>query len=142
MNPSVFDLRFEGIIVFDTGDGMWRNELASHLFYDEAAKEWRGWTVGFSAYGNEPQGDQKAVLAVTSTRAPRRGFRSCAPVRSACPKGSTKDPHGVYDAEAGKWRLLVAEHAGKFRASIWESETWDGGYRRLGVPWRWTAPAR
>ena len=35
MNPSVFDLRFEGIIVFDMGDGLWRNELASHLFYDE-----------------------------------------------------------------------------------------------------------
>ena len=38
MNPSVFDLRFEGIIVFDTGDGMLRNELASHLFYDDAVE--------------------------------------------------------------------------------------------------------
>ena len=56
MNPSVFDIKFEGIIVFDTGDGMLRNELASHLFYDEASKEWRGWTVGFSAYGNDAQG--------------------------------------------------------------------------------------
>ena len=74
MNPSVFDIKFEGIIVFDTGDGMLRNELASHLFYDEASKEWRGWTVGFSAYGNDAQGAQKAVLAVSSTRDPRKGF--------------------------------------------------------------------
>lgn len=49
MNPSVFDLRFEGIIVFDMGDGLWHNELASHLFYDEASGQWRGWTTGFSA---------------------------------------------------------------------------------------------
>jgi hypothetical protein len=134
MNPSVFDLRFEGIIVFDTGDGLLRNELASHLFYDDAAKEWRGWTVGFSAYGNEPQGDQKAVLAVTSTRDPRRGFSIMRARPVGLPKGKHEDPHGVYDAEAGKWRLLVAEHAGKFRASIWESETWDSGYRRLSGP--------
>ena len=31
------------------------------------------------------------------------------------------------DAEAGKWRMLVAEHAGKFRSSMWESDAWDHG---------------
>jgi hypothetical protein len=56
MNPSVFDIKFEGIIVFDMGDGMLRNELASHLFWDDVSKEWRGWTVGFSSYGNDAQG--------------------------------------------------------------------------------------
>ena len=134
MNPSVFDLRFEGIIVFDTGDGMLRNELASHLFYDEASKEWRGWTVGFSAYGNDAQGAQKAVLAVSSTKDPRKGFSIMRAKPVGLPPGMHEDPHGIYDAEAGKWRMLVAEHAGKFRASIWESDDWDHGYSRLSGP--------
>lgn len=134
MDPSVFDLRFEGIIAFDTGDGMLRNELASHLFYDEASKEWRGWTVGFSAYGNDAQGAQKAVLAVSSTRDPRKGFSIMRAKPVGLPPGMHEDPHGIYDAEAGKWRMLLAEHAGNFRASMWESDTWDHGYERISGP--------
>lgn len=134
MNPSVFDLRFEGIIAFDTGDGMLRNELASHLFYDEASKEWRGWTVGFSAYGKDDKGEQKAVLAVSSTRDPRKGFSIMRAKPVGLPSGMHEDPHGIFDAEAGKWRMLLAEHAGKFRASIWESDDWDRGYTRLSGP--------
>jgi hypothetical protein len=134
MNPSVFDVRFEGIIVFDTGDGMLRNELASHLFYDEAAKEWRGWTVGFSAYGNDAQGAQKAVLAVSSKRDPRKGFSIMRAKPVGLPPGMHEDPHGIHDAEAGKWRMLLAEHDGKFRASVWESDAWDHGYKRLSGP--------
>jgi hypothetical protein len=134
MNPSVFNLRFEGIIVFDMGDGMLRNELASHLFYDEASKEWRGWTVGFSAYGKDAKGEQKAVLAVSSKRDPRKGFSVMRAKSVGLPQGMHEDPHGIYDAEAGKWRMLVAEHAGKFRASIWESDAWDHGYKRLSGP--------
>jgi hypothetical protein len=134
MNPSVFDLKFEGIIVFDMGDGMLRNELASHLFYDESSKEWRGWTVGFSAYGNDPNGTQKAVLAVSSTRDPRKGFSIMRAKPVGLPPGMHEDPHGIYDAEAGKWRMLLAEHAGKFRASMWESDAWDHGYMRISGP--------
>jgi hypothetical protein len=134
MNPSVFDLKFEGIIAFDTGDGMLRNELASHLFYDEASKEWRGWTVGFSAYGNDAQGAKKAVMAVSSKRDPRKGFSIMKANPIGLPPGMHEDPHGIYDADAGKWRMLLAEHDGKFRASIWESDAWDHGYQRLSGP--------
>lgn len=134
MNPSVFDVKFEGIIVFDTGDGMLRNDLASHLFYDAASKEWRGWTVGFSAYGTDARGKQKAVLAVSSTRDPRKGFSIMRAKPIGLPKGKHEDPHGIYDAEAGKWRMLLAEHVGKFRASVWESDHWDHGYKRLSGP--------
>jgi hypothetical protein len=134
MNPSVFDLKFEGIIVFDTGDGMLRNELASHLFYDEVSKQWRGWTVGFSSYGKDAKGTQKAVLAVSSTRDPRKGFSIMHAKPVGLPPGMHEDPHGIYDADAGKWRMLLAEHAGKFRASMWESDTWDHGYTRISGP--------
>jgi hypothetical protein len=116
------------------GDGMLRNELASHLFYDEASKEWRGWTVGFSAYGNDAKGQNKAVLAVSSKRDPRKGFSIMRAKPIGLPPGMHEDPHGIYDKEAGKWRMLLAEHAGKFRASMWESDSWDQGYTRISGP--------
>jgi hypothetical protein len=133
LNPSVFDIRFEGIIVFDMGDGLLRNELASHIFYDDSAKEWRGWTTGFSAFGNDSRKEEKAILAVSSKRDPRRGFS----IMRAYPvglKGSHEDPHGIYDEQAGKWRLLLAEHAGKYRAGMRESDQWDRVYQRLSGP--------
>lgn len=133
MNPSVFDLQFEGIIVFDMGDGMLRNELASHLYYDAEADEWRGWTTGFSAFGVKDTKEEKAILAVSSKRDPRRGF-SVMRARPIGLQGEHEDPHGIYDAQAGKWRLLLSERAGKYRAGMWESDRWDGGYTRLAGP--------
>ena len=133
LDPSVFDIRFEGIIVFDMGDGLLRNELASHIFYDAQAMEWRGWTTGFSSYGNDSRKEKKAILAVTSQRDPRRGF-SVMTARPIGLEGEHEDPHGVYDAEAGKWRLLLSERAGKYRAGMWESDQWDRGYQRLTDP--------
>lgn len=133
MDPSVFDLRFEGIIVFDMGDGLWRNELASHLFYDDEAKQWRGWTTGFSALGTTSKQEAKAILAVWSDRDPRRGF-SIMKAKPVGMIGQHEDPHGVYDSEAKKWRLLLSEKAGKYRAGMWESDSWDSGYERLAGP--------
>lgn len=133
MNPSVFDIRFEGIIVFDMGDGLLRNELASHLFFDEPSGQWRGWTTGFSAFGTTSDKEEKAILAVTSDRDPRRGY-SIMHARPIGLTGQHEDPHGVYDAQAKKWRLLLSERAGNYRAGMWESEHWDRGYQRLAGP--------
>jgi len=133
MNPSVFDVRFEGVIVFDMGDGLWRNELASHLFYDEPSGLWRGWTTGFSALGTTTRKEEKAILAVSSTRDPRKGF-SVMRARPIGLVGEHEDPHGVYDSQVGKWRLLLSERAGKYRAGMWESDRWDRDYERVAGP--------
>jgi len=39
LDPSVFDLKFEGTIVYDHGDGLLRNDYSSHIFYDDDAKQ-------------------------------------------------------------------------------------------------------
>lgn len=133
LNPSVFDIRFEGIIAFDLGDGLLRNEHASHLFHDPESGEWRGWTTGFSAYGGDGGEDEKTILAVSSTRDPRRGFS----IMSAKPvgiDGAHEDPHGIYDSEAKKWRLLLCEKHEKFRAGMWESDHWERGFERIAGP--------
>lgn len=133
LNPSVFDLRFEGVIVFDMDDGLFRNELASHLFRDSKTGEWRGWTTGFSALGGTGKGEEKTILAVSSARDPRKGF-SIMKARPIGIAGAHEDPHGIYDTEAKKWRILLCEHGKNYRAGLWESDHWDRGFTRLAGP--------
>ncbi len=42
--------------------------------------------------------------------------------------GAYEDPHGIYDREGGKWRILLCEHAKKYLTSIWENKDWDRFY--------------
>lgn len=133
MNPSVFDLRFEGVIVFDMKDGLLRNDLASHLFRDSKSGAWRGWTTGFSALDGAGRAEVKTILAISSAKDPRKGF-SIMQARPIGITGAHEDPHGIYDKESGKWRMLLCEHDKKYRASIWESDDWDRGYQRLAGP--------
>jgi len=131
MHPAVFDLRLEGIIVFDRKDGLLRNEIASHVFYDRKDKVWRGLTTGFSAYANPIE--KKQLLAIESTRDPRFGFS----VMHAEPfgmVGDIEDPHILYDAEAKKWRMLTCENQEGYKAILLESDHWNRGYQKIAGP--------
>lgn len=131
MDPSVFDLRFEGVILFDRQDGILRNEVASHIFYDRNDGIWRGITTGFSAYANP--GEQKQLLAVESVKDPRFGF-SIMQARPFGIVGDIEDPHILYDAEAEKWRILTCENNDGYKAILLESSTWNKDYRRIAGP--------
>jgi len=131
MDPTVFDLQFEGVIVFDRADGILRNEVASHIFYDRQDQVWRGITTGFSAYADPKE--HKQLLAVESTKDPRFGFS----VMQAEPfgvVGDIEDPHILFDAAAGKWRILTCENIDGYKAVLLESDAWNRGYRRIAGP--------
>jgi hypothetical protein len=48
--------------------------------------------------------------------------------------GDYEDAHVLYDADAQKWRMLVSENHGGYKAVVRESDRWDGGYERIGGP--------
>ena len=129
-------VRFEGTILFDYGDGLLRNDLAPHLFYDDVAGEWRGWACNFSTgadsgtSGRAPGG----VNAVWSKSPPLRGLNVMKAKPLGLP-GMNEDPCGVWDGDAGKWRLLVSHFTPKgIRAMMFESERWDGGFAPVAGP--------
>lgn len=131
MDPAVFDLRLEGVILFDRDDGLLRNEIASHVFYDRKLEIWRGLTTGFSAYANPEE--RKQLLAIESMRDPRFGFS----IMKAVPfgmVGDIEDPHILYDSDAGKWRMLTCENLKGYKAVVLESEHWNMGYERIAGP--------
>ncbi len=126
-------VRYEGLILFDYGDGILRNDLAAHLFLDDETGEWRGWACNFSTgfdggakgLGGRAEG---GVNAVWTRENPLHGFH----VMRAKPlglSGMNEDPCGVWDAKAGKWRLFVSAFTKKgIRAQMLESDRWDGGF--------------
>jgi hypothetical protein len=145
MNPSVFDIRMEGVIAFDRGDGLLRNELASHIYYDEEADEWRGLTVGMSSHYDpkapwfEPEKEiKKGIWAISSKKDPRFGF-SVMKAKPVVLPNSSEDPHIIYDSEAEKWRVLACawgegKMEGQFPAALYESDNWDGPYVMIAGP--------
>lgn len=132
MDPTVFDIRFEGVILFDRNDGLLRNEIASHIYYDRRHDIWRGITTGFSAFAN-PDKEKKQLLAIESKRDPRFGFS----LMSAVPfgiVGDIEDPHLLFDTEAKKWRMLTCENHSGYKATIMESDHWNKDYKRIAGP--------
>jgi hypothetical protein len=132
MNPTVFDVRLEGIILFDRGDGILRNEVASHLFYDRKNNVWRGLTTGFSAFAN-PDKEKKQLLAIESKKDPRFGFStmSAVPIDMV---GDIEDPHILFDSSVNKWRMLTCENLNGYKAVVLESDDWNKGYKKIAGP--------
>ena len=125
-------VRFEGTILYDYGDGLLRNDLAPHIFYDDGAGEWRGWACNFSTAKDNLAGRAKGgVNAVWSDESPLHGLS----VMKAKPLGLSgmhEDPCGVWDAEAKKWRMFLCTFgSGGIRAQMLESDSWDGGYAEI-----------
>lgn len=97
-----------------------RNELASNLFFDRNAKEWRGWTTALSVYGDPDKKNHKEILAVRATKDPRHGFS----VMKSAPMGLVgdyEDPQGVFEPESGKWRMLPCQNIGGTRYAFFGS---------------------
>jgi len=138
IDPSVFDVRLEGVIAFDRNDGLLRNELGSHIFYDKEAKEWRGLTVGMSAYYDIDKKTGKQIWAISSKKDPRFGF-SVMKAKPVILPNSSEDPHIIYDHKAQKWRVLACawgkgKGKGQFPATLYESDNWDGPYKIIAGP--------
>lgn len=132
MNPTVFDIKLEGVILFDRGDGLLRNEVASHLVFDRNDNLWKGLTTGFSAYAN-PELEKKQLLAIQSTKDPRFGF-SIMEAKAFGVVGDIEDPHILYDEEAKKWRMLTCVNEDGYKAIVMEADEWDRGYEIIAGP--------
>ena len=137
VNPSVFDVRFEGMIVFDHGDGMWRNDYASHLFYDRIAQEWRAYACDFGGSANKEGRAKTGLITATSKHDPRKGFSVMQAVRVEPEylEGYNEDPCIFYDEDAKKWRLLTSAFVkGNITARMYESDTWNGKFTEITPP--------
>jgi hypothetical protein len=137
LDPSVFDVRFEGMIVFDHGDGLLRNDYASHLFYDRENKEWRAFACDFGGSFEKEGRAATGLITAASQHDPRRGFSvmKAKRVEPEMLEGKNEDPCIFFDSDAGKWRLLTSAFvSGNITARMYESDSWDGKYKIVTQP--------
>ena len=137
LNPSVFDLQFEGMIVFDHGDSLLRNDYASHLFFDRQAKEWRAWVSDFGGSANLDRRSETGLVTATSKTDPRRGFSVMKATRVTTEQldGHNEDPCIFYDKEDNKWKLLTSAFVNNdITSRTYESDTWNGVFKPVASP--------
>ncbi|MDU1889181.1 MAG: hypothetical protein E6767_00705 [Dysgonomonas sp.] len=137
LDPSVFDIRFEGMIVFDHGDGLLRNDYASHLFYDRNAKEWRAYVCDFGGSANTEGRTSTGLLTATSPKDPRKGFSvmKASRIEPDYIDNHNEDPCIFYDKSVNKWRLLACIFKdGHITSRMLESDTWNGHFKSLTEP--------
>lgn len=137
LDPSVFDARFEGMIVFSHGDGLLRNDYASHLFYDRNVKEWRAYTCDFGGTAYKELRSGTGLVIGTSRKSPLRGFSimNARRIETDHIEGHHEDPCIFYDADAKKWRLFTSLFVkGGINSRIYESHTWDGKFSPVAPP--------
>lgn len=134
LNPSVFDLKFEGVIVYDHGDGLLRNDYSSHIIFDDDTQEWLAIAGDFGGVaGREGRGKSGLVVA-RSQHDPRRGFSVMGNARQLEGiEGMHEDPCLIFDTDAKKWRLLTCNLKG-FHTELFEADQWDGPFTRIAGP--------
>ena len=137
LDPSLFDVRFEGVIVFDHGDGLLRNDYASHLFYDRNEKEWHAYVSDFGGSFQMDKRSDTGLVVARSSKDPRRGFSVMQGKRVELTsiEGHNEDPCIFFDNKAGKWRLLTSAFIdGDIVSRTYESDSWDGKFTPVAMP--------
>ena len=156
-NPSTCELKPEGAIFFDYGDGFWYADMAISLLYHRERREWLFWATAFShghilCHGTSA-GDPRfgiTVLDATLMAAQRTGVAADdalsvqAGGRGAgiaeldddtlwLAKTGDEDPDFTYDRARGKWYMTICRSVkGEgYRYFLFESDEPFSGYRHV-----------
>lgn len=133
-DPSLFDVKFEGMILFDHGDGLLRNDYASQLFFDKNSRTWKAVACDFGGTKNRDDRTHTGLLFAECVRNPLRGVSVMNAYRAE-PRtisGHNEDPSLYYDKSAKKYRLLTSKFAEKnIVCAVYESDNWDGPFTEI-----------
>ena len=139
-DPTVFDFRMEGILLTNYGDGdeLLRNDGVNHLFRD-ADGTWKGVAVGWSTTAHNLNASSRkgsGLVACESKENPLHGIHVLKAKPLVVGDGiKSEDPYFTFDADVNKWRLATSSFTTNgLRAHLWESDRWDGPYRKIAGP--------
>ncbi len=138
--PATFDFKMEGILLTNYGDGdpLLRNDAVNHMFRD-ADGSWKAIGVGWSmtAHNLDPRTRKGSGLIVCETKTcPLRGIHVLQARPLVVGDGvKSEDPHFKRDEASGKWHLSTSTFTPQgLRAHLWESDLWDGPYKKIAGP--------
>ena len=134
--PGTADLRLEGAIFFDVGDGMIGGDVASTVVYDRKAGVWHIWYCSFS-HGHtlsyvRSEGDVRFGVNILDARL-MPVMKEGDPDTVFLSKPGDEDPDLTFDPTTGKWyltvcRLMKVDGENKYRYFLFSSDRPDGGF--------------
>lgn len=115
--PTTGDIRMEGALFFDVGDGRINSDIASCLIYDRRTKEWLLWACAFShghiLFRGKSDTDLRFGINILDVKMMDTEFRNkdgawdLSDDRLFLGKCGDEDPDLVWDEETQKWKLLI-----------------------------------
>lgn len=147
-NPTTSDIRMEGAIFFDAGDGRLCGDVATSLVYDRREKVWLLWACSFShghilCHGTSGSDLRFGINVLDVELMPvekydGNGNPSVSDDCSFFGKCGDEDPDFVYDADRNVWQLAVCRvtevcpGTNSYRYFMFESDNPFTGYRYVG----------
>lgn len=138
--PGTADFELVGALFFNTGDGVWGNDVATSLMFDRNASLWRLWVCSFS-HGHvlgysEFDGDVRFGVNVVDIELLEE-LPDDADVTQFGGKSGDEDPDFIYDKKSGKWymsvcRVCEGDDGRGYRYFFYESDNPHTGYKYIG----------
>ena len=138
--PGTCEFEMTGALFFDTGDGVWSNDVASSLIYHRGERKWLLWVCSFS-HGHilahaRFDGDVRHGVSVVDVTLMKK-MTADDPDTVFLGKEGDEDPDFIYDEEKKKWymaicRVVLDENGKKnYRYFLFESNRPFEGYKHI-----------
>ena len=107
--PSTCEFKLEGAIFYDSGDGVWANDVAASVLYNRKENIWQVWVAGFSIHHRLAHGTSKADLryGINVLDIQPMEFPEIPDDKAFAAKQGDEDPDFFYDEEKGKWYMAI-----------------------------------
>ena len=136
--PGTAELALTGALFYDSGDGIWANDVAASVLYHREEKKWLLWVCSFAhdhILGHaEFEGDPRFgvnVIDITLMPHAEEGTDS----REFLGFFGDEDPDFFYDRAAGLWRMAICRldsESRRYRYHFFTSDHPFDGYRCIG----------
>ena len=136
--PGTAELALTGALFYDSGDGIWANDVAASVLYHREEKKWLLWVCSFAhdhILGHaEFEGDPRfGINVIDITLMPRAA--EGADSREFLGFFGDEDPDFFYDRAAGLWRMAICRldsESRRYRYHFFGSDRPFDGYRCIG----------
>lgn len=136
--PTTGDFNMTGAVFYDSGDGVWANDVAASVLYDRESERWRLWVPSFYHFHilgcSSFEGDIRFGVSVVDITLMERA-EDGASVEEFKGFSGDEDPDFYYDKEKDKWYMAVCrldKESSAYRYMFFESDSPHSGYKYIG----------
>lgn len=136
--PGTCEFELIGAIFYDTGDGLWGNDVAASIVYNRMTNKWNLWVcsfchdhiLGYSEFLGDPRFGVN-VIDITLVNKKEEG-ESISTFSGAY---GDEDPSFIYDKQKSKWLMAVCrldKETKKYRYRFYEADTPFTNHKFIG----------